>query len=102
VLRVVGSSYLAETRSLCNLLDHNRTPYKLEEQDLFTQGGGKPLQLIDEHGTTILADPPTLFRYALKRTLTQHTEYAFGPVKRNSDRLARLLCEKKLSPNNTV
>ena len=36
-LRVLGSPFLAETRTLCNLLDLHHLQYKLEEFDIFEQ-----------------------------------------------------------------
>lgn len=105
-LRVVGSSYLAETRTICNILEHSKIPFKFEETDIFTAEGQKAtgglgLVIIDEKGNTVLADSASLFRYIAAKLKLQMKpfeesmiEYVQTQVKRNSDRLAKLVLER--------
>ena len=75
-LKVIGSSFLAETYTMCTLLDLNQVTYTFEEvKDIFSLEGQNELKQVNpgeqtltlvDGGRTIIADPATLYSYVCK------------------------------------
>jgi glutathione S-transferase len=84
-LKVIGSYFLPEVRTLCLLLDINGVTYTFKETtDVFSTEGqteysklnpaGQMPTLIDK-GMTIIADPSTILRYVCKTQRIRDSHY---------------------------
>ena len=129
-LKVFGSFFAPEMRTVCALLDLNEIPYTCDTIDLFTRAGqleyqgynpGEQMPTIIEGMNTILADPPHLYKYLCltkdvdekfyptkdmnrdkKKVVDSYLEYIQWMVKRNSNRILKLKLQRSLIEKGLV